>query len=163
MLNAAEKQEINELLTSTFNAILRIEERAINNRLIEGISIAELHTIEAIGLHEENPMSTVAARLEVTLATLNASVNNLVKKGYAQRRRCEDDRRRVLVTLTRKGKQAYRLHQLFHARMVEEALSELTVEEERALAQALAKVKHYFENRNYEYELKCATSEERMI
>ena len=161
MLDAAKKNELNELLTSTFNSILRIEERAIDNRLTEGLSISELHTIEAIGLHEENPMSTVAARLEVTLATLNASVGKLVQKGYAQRRRCEGDRRRVLVALTAKGRKAYRAHQLFHKHMIEEALSGLNSEEERVFATALAKVKHYFDAQDFEQGVKRVTLERR--
>lgn len=48
MENALTKEELktlDELLSSTFNSILRIEERSLNNRLTEGLSIAELHTI----------------------------------------------------------------------------------------------------------------------
>ena len=154
MLNSTEKEELNELLTSTFNSILRIEERSIENRLTEGLSIAELHTIEAIGLHEENPMSTVAARLGVTPATLNVSVGKLVKKGFVQRRRSDEDRRQVLVALTASGRKAYRAHQLFHRRMVDEALAELSPEEERVFASALSKVKRYFDVQSVEKGLK---------
>lgn len=55
MENALTKDDLktlDELLSSTFNSILRIEERSLNNRLTEGLSIAELHTICAVGLHE---------------------------------------------------------------------------------------------------------------
>ncbi len=145
MLDPAQKAEINELLVSTFNSILRIEERLLDNRLTEGLSIAELHTVEAVGLYEENPMSVVAARLEVTPPTLNASISRLVKKGFVVRRRSEEDRRQVLVGLTAKGRKAYRVHRLFHQRMVEEALSGLTKKEERAFAKALGNVKRYFD------------------
>lgn len=145
MLDAAEKAELNTLLTTTFNSIMRIEERSVGNRLTEGLSIAELHTIAAIGLHEENPMSVVAARLEVTLATLNAAIGKLVEKGYVTRRRSDQDKRRVLVALTKKGRKAYRIHDLFHKRMVDEALSGLSPDEEIAFAKAVSKVKRFFD------------------
>ena len=67
-----DKAIVDTLLSDTFNSILRIEERSLKNRLTEGLSIAELHTIVAVGLHEVNSMKVVASRLDVTMATLTA-------------------------------------------------------------------------------------------
>ena len=64
------REEIDDLLSGTFNSILRIEEQSLDNRLTHGLTITEVHTIVAIGLHERNPMNVIAARLNVTLATL---------------------------------------------------------------------------------------------
>ena len=44
----ARRREINELLVGTFNSILRVEEGVLRNRLTEGLTIAEIHTIHAI-------------------------------------------------------------------------------------------------------------------
>ena len=41
---------------------------------------------------------------------LYTSVNNLVKKGYIQRMRSQEDRRVVLISLTEQGKKAYYHH-----------------------------------------------------
>ncbi len=142
------KEIVDEMLTETFNSILRIEERSLNNRLTEGLSIAELHTIVAVGLHEVNPMKVVAARLDVTLATLTASISKLERKGYIERSRGEEDRRQVLVRLTSKGRKAYRAHDAFHKKMAESALDGLTQEEERVLYKALEKVKTFFDQEN---------------
>lgn len=136
---------VNEMLTDTFNSILRIEERSLNNRLTEGLSIAEMHTIEAVGLYERNPMKVVAARLKVTLATLTSSMTKLERKGFVHRTRNAQDRRQVLVQLTSKGRKAYRAHEAFHKRMVNQALSGLSSEEEAVLYKALAKVKDFFD------------------
>ena len=141
------KEVVNEMLTETFNSILRIEERSLNNRLTEGLSIAELHTIVAVGLHEVNPMKVVASRLDVTLATLTASMTKLERKGYVQRTRSEVDRRQVLVQLTSKGRKAYRAHYAFHKKMAG-ALECLTPEEEAVLYKALGKVKDFFDHEN---------------
>ena len=98
-----DKAIVDTLLSDTFNSILRIEERSLKNRLTEGLSIAELHTIVAVGLHEINSMKVVASRLDVTMATLTAAMNKLERKGFVERSRSEIDRRQVLVQLTSKG------------------------------------------------------------
>lgn len=141
----AETWMIDTLLTNTFNSILRIEERSLGNRLTEGLSISELHTIAAVGLHESNPMKVVAGRLDVTLATLTAAMNKLERKGFVERMRCEADRRQVLVHLTSKGRKAYRAHEAFHHKMVDNALSSLTPEERDVFVRAVGKVKEYFD------------------
>lgn len=140
--------QLDDLLSGTFNSILRIEERSLNNRLTHGLTITEVHTIVAVGLHERNPMTAVAARLNVTLATLTTAVTKLAEKGFLDRSRDEDDRRKVLVSLTKKGRQVYRAHSLFHRQMINEALADLTVEEERVFAGALAKVKYFFDSQD---------------
>lgn len=142
------KELVNQMLTETFNSILRIEERSLSNRLTEGLSIAELHTIVAVGLHDINPMKVVAARLDVTLATLTASMTKLERKGYVQRTRSEIDRRQVLVQLTSKGRKAFRAHEAFHKKMAASALEGLTPDEEQVLYKALAKVKAFFDQEN---------------
>ena len=148
MENALTKDDLktlDELLSSTFNSILRIEERSLNNRLTEGLSIAELHTICAVGLHEANPMKVIANRLGITLATLTVMINKLEKRSYVKRERSETDRRQVLVALTAKGRKAMRAHDAFHKKMVESALAELTPEEEGVFVKAVGKIKAFFD------------------
>lgn len=140
----ARRRQIDDMLTGTFNSILRIEERALDNRLTRGLTITEIHTIEAVGYRESNPMNVVATRLGVTLATLTTAVNRLVDKGFVERVRDEDDRRRVLVSLTTRGRQVFRAHALFHKSMINDALAGLSVQEEEVLAAALAKVEAFF-------------------
>lgn len=141
----ARRREIDELLSGTFNSVLRVEERALDNRLTKGLTITEIHTIEAVGYRDRNPMNVVAARLDVTLATLTIAVNRLVEKGFVERVRDEADRRRVLVSLTKRGRQVYRAHRLFHKHLIEEALAGLSEEEEAVLCASLEKVKAFFD------------------
>ena len=142
---ARRRDRIDRLLSGTFDAILRVEENSFDNRLMRGLTITEVHTIVAMGLYERNPMNVVAARLGVTLATLTTAVNKLVAKGFVERTRAEDDRRKVMVSLTKRGRQVLRAHGLFHRQMMEGALADLTEEEERAFAAGLAKVKRFFD------------------
>lgn len=139
------RHRVNELLVETFNSILRVEENVVRNRLTEGLTIAEVHTIHAVGLHGSSPMNVIAARLDVTLATCTTAVGKLVDKGFAERSRSAADRRQVLVSLTKTGRQAYRVHELFHREMVDAAFADLTEEEEDVFVRALEKVKAFFE------------------
>jgi DNA-binding MarR family transcriptional regulator len=60
-----------------------------------------------------------------------------VKKGYVERIRSEDDRRVVKLSLTKKGKLLYRVHQHFHSQMIKEILVNMEEEEQHALLKAL--------------------------
>lgn len=142
---AQRRRHVNDLLVETFNSILRVEENVVRNRLTEGLTISEVHTIHAIGLHGSSPMNVIAARLDVTFATCTTAVGKLVAKGFAERSRSDADRRQVLVSLTKEGRQAYRVHELFHKEMVDAAFADLTEEEEAVLVRALTKVKDFFE------------------
>ncbi len=136
---------IDELLTGTFNSVLRIEERVLENKLTRGLTITEIHAIVAVGYRESNPMNVVAARLGVTLATLTTTAARLEEKGYVVRTRDESDRRKVLISLTTRGREVFRAHGLFHKHMVQSALSGLSEEEQEVLARSLAQVKGFFD------------------
>lgn len=153
-LSKEELKTLDELLTSTFNSILRIEERSLNNRLTEGLSIAELHTICAVGLYETNPMKVIANRLGITVATLTVMINKLEKRGYVKRERGTQDRRQVLVALTTKGRKAMRVHNAFHRKMVESALADLTPEEELVFVRSVTKIKDFFDEEAHQDETK---------
>jgi DNA-binding MarR family transcriptional regulator len=138
---------INELLVQLFNDVLQIEEQSLKNGVFSDISITEVHTIEVIGLYNERTMSEVAQKLKITVSTLTTAINKLIKKGYVERKRIEEDRRVVLVKLTRKGKLAYRLHQRFHKRMINNAIEGLNLEEEKILLSSLNKLNDFFKEK----------------
>lgn len=135
---------INEILVDLFNDILTIEQSALQSGSLNDISVTEIHTIEAIGMYVPRSMSDVAYDLNITVGTLTTAINNLFKKGYVERSRIEEDRRVVLINLTKKGKLAYRIHKKFHSDMVKETIEGLDEEEERVLAKALGKLNEFF-------------------
>ncbi|MEY8562176.1 MarR family transcriptional regulator [Eggerthellaceae bacterium 3-80] len=145
-------EQINELLTKTFATILRVEEKSISLHDMDALTISELHTIDAIGLEGDVPMKQIASSLGITMATATVAISKLVDKGYAARFRPENDRRKVLVSLTKKGKLARCAHEKFHKQMIDEALSGLTSEEIGILADALVKIKNFFESQETQLE-----------
>ena len=137
----------NELLVDIFNDILVIGQRAIMKSEFKDLSITEIHTIEAIGMYEVRTMSEVAADLKITVGTLTTAINNLVKKGYVERKRTEEDRRVVLIQLTKRGKLAYRIHEKFHKDMVKETVDGFSEGEEVVLVTALEKLNSFFKSK----------------
>ncbi len=138
---------LNELLVETFNDILEIEQKALKEGAFSELSITEIHTIEAIGMYETKTMTEVAKALDITVGTLTTAINNLVKKGYVERKRDEMDRRVVQIALTRKGKLAYRVHEKFHSDMVKATIEGLTKEEEGILIKSLDKLNNFFKEK----------------
>lgn len=137
---------INDYLVSVFNDILTIEESELKKSQFKDLSLTEMHTIEAIGLHEHKTASEVAKQLSITLGTLTVSINNLAKKGYVDRIRSELDRRVVLLALTNRGRLVFRVHDHFHKQMVKAALAEMGDAEQHALIRGLSNLHTFLVN-----------------
>ncbi|WP_075717581.1 MarR family winged helix-turn-helix transcriptional regulator [Roseburia sp. 499] len=135
---------IYEVLVKLFNEIMDIEEKAIITEEFKDISNNDMHIIEAIGKEEPKNMSAIAKRLSVTVGTLTIAINNLVKKGYVNRVRSEEDRRVVLISLSEKGEKAFDHHKRFHEEMVEATLQDLNGEETQVLVRALQNLSKFF-------------------
>ena len=135
---------LNEVLVKLFRSVNTIEEKAIRTEEYQDVTTNDMHVIEAIGLDTAKNMTSVAKTLEVTTGTLTIAVNSLVKKGYVERVRSEEDRRVVLVSLSDKGKKAYLHHRKFHEDMIEAVVSEMSEEEQRVLEKALIKLITFF-------------------
>ncbi|MBO5093295.1 MAG: MarR family transcriptional regulator [Lachnospiraceae bacterium] len=123
---------------------MAIEERAIRSDEYLNATANDMHVMEAIGNGQPKNMTSVAKALSVTTGTLTISVNSLVKKGFVERVRSEEDRRVVLISLTEKGRRLYAKHQKFHKEMVESIVMRLNDEEKVLLEKVLSNLNQYF-------------------
>ena len=135
---------LNEVLVRLFRNINAIEESVIKQSEYQNITTNDMHVIEAIGMKEPKNMTTVARSLMVTTGTLTIAVNGLVKKGFVERTRSEEDRRVVLISLTDKGRKVFADHQKFHEDMVAAVTEELSDEEQVILEKALSHLNVFF-------------------
>lgn len=140
-------ETLNEVLVKLFRNINTIEEQAIKNGIYKDVTANDMHVIEAIGIGSPKNMTSVAKALMVTTGTLTISVNGLVKKGFVERTRSEEDRRVVLISLTAKGKKIFEHHRQFHQEMVEAAVSQLTEEEKVILEKTLSNLNRFFKEK----------------
>lgn len=141
---------LHEILVKLFRDIMDIERKAIITKEFQDISNNDMHIIEAIGMDEAKNMSMVAKMVSVTVGTLTIAINSLVKKGYVNRMRGEQDRRVVYISLTEKGRGAYRHHEEFHRQMIDAIMDGLSEDETKILVKALSNLNNFF--RGYEEE-----------
>lgn len=134
-----------DVLVNLFQEIMDIEEKALITSEYKDISVNDMHTIEAIGVKEPRNMSSVAKSLSVTVGTLTIAVNNLVKKGYVNRVRSEEDRRVVLISLTKKGEKAHAHHMQFHDGMIQALMEDLDEQQQKILVKSLLNLRKFFD------------------
>ena len=139
-------KKINDLLVAIYEDVIHIEEDSLKKGAFSDLSITEIHTIEAVGLYGSKTMSEIASALDITMGTLTIAVDKLIKKGYMERTRSAADRRIVNVSLTRRGKLAYRIHEKFHMDMVKAITDDFTPEEEEVLLVALGKLNKHLKD-----------------
>lgn len=134
----------NDILSNLFQEIMTIEGRELITEEFSDITNNDMHIIEAVGIEEPRNMSTVAAKMMVTVGTLTTAVNGLVRKGYIERIRGEKDRRVVNLVLTEKGRKAYAHHRRFHEDMVHAVMQNISEEEANVLVKALQNISAFF-------------------
>lgn len=135
---------LNTLLVTLFREIMNIEQDALISGEFMDITVNDMHVIEAIDLGEPRPSSVVAKRLAVTMGTLTKSIDRLTRTGYVLRRRSEEDKRLVLLSLTERGKRAYMHHQRFHEDMIRAAMGQFNRQEADILIHSLKGLVDYF-------------------
>ncbi|NLW89273.1 MAG: MarR family transcriptional regulator [Clostridiaceae bacterium] len=145
------ENEFAEGLLRIFDNVLLTEEKALSKGYFSNLSIAELHTLEAIGPYEARAMSETAARLGITTGTLTVAIDRLVRKGYVERYRDSKDRRVVRICLTRQGKLAYRMHAKFHKLLVKRIMDPLSEEDRNRMARLVREVDQFIKEQYEKY------------
>ena len=106
------QNKINLMMSDFYNTFSKVEELSLKQN-IKCLTINDFHVIESIG-NKKLLMNEVADILKVSMGTATVSVNKLVGKNFINRERDEEDRRKVYVTLTKKGLIALNSHSSFH-------------------------------------------------
>lgn len=146
------EQNMAETLVSIFEKVLVAEEKSLQKGYFSNLSLAEMHTLDAIGPYESRTMTETAQILGITVGTLTVSVDRLVKKGFVERRRDEDDRRVVRISLTRDGKLAARMHGKFHKVLAKHILEPYTEDEQELLLGLVHEVDDYLNTQVARYD-----------
>lgn len=139
------KESVNELLVEVFNQILSIEERWLKERGVK-LSMTEVHVLEAIQNTDVATMTNVSTKLRVTIGTLTTSISTLVRKGFVERKRGEEDKRIVNLKLTESASDVLKIHSDFHDQLINNVFKDLKIEEDEVLVKSLERVSEYFKN-----------------
>ncbi len=83
-----------------------MKESSIDNEL-DNLTKKEIQTICSIGSSRDKTMGEIAACLGVCISTPTTTIDRLITKEYVVRKVGEEDRRQVLISLTKKGINLY--------------------------------------------------------
>ena len=136
------EEQLNDLIVDAYRSILKVEETILKRSDNIDLSINEMHMLEAVGKGKNKPktISEIAEDLGITLPSVTVAINKLVKKGYVEKLRGEEDARIVYVTLTKQGKKIDSVHRYFHESMVRSIISGMSEQEQQVLYQGILKL-----------------------
>lgn len=136
------EEQLNDLIVDAYRSILKVEETILKRSDNIDLSINEMHMLEAVGKGTNKPktISEIAEDLGITLPSVTVAINKLVKKGYVEKLRGEEDARIVYVTLTKQGKKIDSVHRYFHESMVRSIISGMSEQEQQVLYQGILKL-----------------------
>ena len=146
------EQKMADSLVSIFEKVLVAEEKSLQKDYFKNLSLAEMHTLDAIGPYGSRTMTETAQILDITVGTLTVAVDRLVKKGYVERCRDEKDRRVVRISLTREGKLAARMHGKFHKVLAKHILEPYDEHEQDMLLGLVTDVEDYLNTQVARYD-----------
>jgi len=78
------------------------------------LSPVEAHTIQAVGDNQGLNLTALAKAMNVTKATMSERVNKLVTQGLLRKSKALDNRKEILITLTKQGRLVHEGHERMH-------------------------------------------------
>lgn len=138
---------LNHFLVNVFNELLISQEKSLKVHSDGELSLVEMHIIEKIceqSNYDQNSMSLIAKKLNVTVGTLTVAVKTLEKKGYVERKKLKEDKRIVILVPTEKALKINEIHADFHENMIKSITELLSEEQLRSFTLALKAIEDYF-------------------
>ncbi len=149
------EDSLNELLSSAYRSIERLESQMLRTSKSFSLSISEMHLLEAVAAFEERrgaSISEISERLDISLPSVTLGVNKLMRKGYLTKRRSQNDKRVVRVYMTRLGRRAARAHRYFHRTMARSLGKDMSESEKKALLDGISKIEVFLNKKIRIYE-----------
>lgn len=120
MLMSIEVSTIRSLIDDFFrlmNSFKRLESRPYRFGTDEVLYPVEIHTIDEIGSGRGQSVSELSALFGVTKGAVSQIVSKLQVKGYVDKQRNRENAKEILLSLTDKGKIAFKTHAAMHEAM----------------------------------------------
>lgn len=75
---------------------------------------SEVHCMECIGENEDSNVTKLATTLYMTTSAISKLTKKLIKKGFIESYKKEDNKKEVYFRLTEEGKKVYKVHGKLH-------------------------------------------------
>jgi DNA-binding MarR family transcriptional regulator len=146
-----------ERLTQLIQQFIRIinkynagEKKPINYGTGNMLFRSEVHTIEAIGEHQNINVTELALCLGVTKGAISQMIDKLTKKGLVNKTMVAPNVKDVALCLTEEGMSVYQRHQEHHSEMYREIsrlLTDCSVDQLSFLANVQGIIEGYLDQR----------------
>ncbi|CAM4134466.1 MarR family winged helix-turn-helix transcriptional regulator [Vibrio agarivorans] len=133
--------QLNQLLTEFYDKMSSWEQSVVKET---GYSLAQVHTIEVLGVHGAMRMKELAEKLGITTGTLTVQVEKLVSSQLLERLPDPSDRRAIVVALTEEGKAIHKRHNLLHLNLVKDLTTDVHSDHQQVLINCLKKMNQGF-------------------
>jgi len=108
------------------------------------VSVPHFRTLAYLNRHEGTSLSDVAEHIGLSLPSMSALIDSLVMKGLVIRQTHPEDRRRMTLTLTERGRTTLRVAHEAAASYLEAKLGQLSATERATLIEAMQVLKRIF-------------------
>ena len=113
-----------------------------NERVLRlGLSMAQLNILYTLKRCGEMPMSRLAEMLNVSLSNATGLIDRIEERGLVERTRVPEDRRIVLIRVTREGEQLLTELDILSDDLLRSVLGRLTARELTAVGTAFAAIR----------------------
>lgn len=107
---------------------------------IQDLHLHEIQVIVCLGQNGPSKMKDIGDNLSVSLSNLTVIVDKLEEKGLAERIRSTEDRRIVMVHLSKKGQSVFDGHHDMKLEMCKNMLEKLTAQERASYLKLMHKI-----------------------
>ncbi len=138
---------VDELFRKLIDKYNKLESKKFFSKTLDDLTVIEINTLVVIGHGEEDKkMSEIANSLGVTFGTPTVTVDRLIKKGYVIRRRDNEDRRQVFISLSDTGKDVFESIIIIRNILAEKIYGILSEDERKALINILSSLDSHFDD-----------------
>ena len=134
-------EHLSQLITEFYDKMSSWEQSVVKET---GYSLAQVHTIEVLGVHGALRMKELSEKLGITTGTLTVQIEKLVKAELVKRCEHPTDRRAIVVDLTPAGQAIHTQHNQLHLELVNDLTSGISSEDTQVLTACLEKMNRKF-------------------
>lgn len=146
-------KRLDDAFTYVVNLTTVMEERLLDKKVINDLTLGEIHVLEVVDKEAVMPMTKIANELKITVGSLTTCVNRLVKKEYLFRERDAEDHRVMKISTTQKAKKILKLHDRFHEDILYGILDGVTIRDAtKVMTQVARTLENYYNPKEKNYE-----------
>jgi MarR family transcriptional regulator, organic hydroperoxide resistance regulator len=94
-------REVDAVLSSLSLAFLQLER---SGKCCQGLTLSQCHTLDVLSKNGNLTMNGLSRQMGLAKSTMTRIVNTMVRRGWLERRRDQEDQRWVSVRLTAEGR-----------------------------------------------------------